>query len=73
MKQMHLPENCYSKRNMETVYGDGSVPRIEADNKLFKCILNKAHNPISWVYYVAFASVYWLGVRVLGGSSYNNE
>ena len=54
----------------DSYYYDGSVPRLEADNKLFKCILNKAHNPISWVYYLAFASIYWVGVRVLAKSKY---
>jgi len=54
----------------DAYYHDGSVSRLEADNKLFKCILNKAHNPVSWVYYFGFASVYWLGVRILGSSRY---
>jgi len=55
----------------DAYYSDGSVSRLEADNKLFKCILRKAHNPFSWVYYLGFASVYWVGVRLLGASRYD--
>jgi len=57
----------------DAYYGDESMTRLEADNRLFKCILGKAHNPISWVYYLGWASVYWTGVRLLGGSRYGVE
>lgn len=57
----------------DAYYEDKSISRLEADNKLFKCILKKgSSNPLSWTYYLGWASLYWIGVRLLGRSRYNN-
>lgn len=56
----------------DAYYEDGSISRLEADNKLFKCILANAKkgNPFSWSHYFKFATTYWLGVRLFGSKSY---
>jgi len=55
----------------DSKYHEATVTRLSADNTLFKCILNKGKsNPLSFMYYLSFASVYWVGVRLFGSSSY---
>lgn len=58
----------------DAYYHDGSVSRLEADNKLFKCILRKGDwFIISSIYYLAIASIYWGAVRIFGGSYYKGK
>ncbi len=55
----------------DSYYHDKSLSRREADGRLFTCILNKGKdNIVSSSYYLLIASVYWLGVRLFGSSSY---
>ncbi len=52
-------------------YHAKSLSRLDADNKLFSCILKKGElNPVSWLYYLIIASAYWFGVRLFGGKYY---
>lgn len=56
----------------DAYYGDGSVSRFTADNQLRKCIYkSNTGNPLSKVWHFGVSIVYFLGVRVFGGSRYN--
>ena len=50
------------------------LTRLEADNKLFKCILRKGDwFIVSGLYYLVIASIYWCAVRLFGGSRYKGK
>ena len=54
----------------DAYYSDGSISRLEADNRLFKCILRKDRTFINMLWHVVVASVYWVGVRLFGKGKY---
>lgn len=55
----------------DAYYGDASISRKEADDRLFFCILKKGiRNPISLIFYFLIAFTYWAGVRIFGGDKY---
>lgn len=56
----------------DSYYEDGSVSRLDADNKLFKCIKKEGKdNIVNKGWHLLIASLYWLGVRIFGGNKYN--
>jgi len=55
----------------DAYYHDGSVSRLEADNKMFTCIKNEGKdNIINKTWHVLVASVYWVAVRLFGRGYY---
>lgn len=59
----------------DAYYGDGSISRLEADNKLFKCIIKERDRSfINQIWHtLVVAPLYWLGVRVFGAMHYNKK
>ena len=64
----HAPEGnwaeCCKEHDLDYL---GRVSRLQADNKLFKCV--KAKRP----WYSPVPYIMWLAVRVFGGSHYNRK
>ena len=76
MSCTHTPNGDFNHCCIEhdSYYEDGSISRLESDNKLFKCIINKPDRFIlnqAWHFIVA--SVYWFGVRIFGKSKYSEK
>ena len=73
MSCTHSPNGDFNHCCIEhdAYYSDGSISRLEADNKLFKCIVSKkGRSIINQAWHVVVAFVYWLGVRLFGKSKY---
>lgn len=55
----------------DAYYEDGSLSRLDADNRLFVCIITERERSfINQAWHVVVASVYWVGVRLFGKRYY---